>query len=167
MSEMLALEVRGLHHRYGNEGSAVIAVRRADREVAEVDAISRGSGGEPRARWNVAARPRSGLVHCTEAINGRTGRRARTPTCARSWAESIRGEPSDRDDVGPIGRCRFVAGGVVAGCTGGDSPDANERPSLQQIASEATAKGYDWQAKVLSDGNITLAEYDEALRRNR
>ncbi|WP_062070161.1 hypothetical protein [Demequina sediminicola] len=36
---------------------------------------------------------------------------------------------------------------------------------MEQLASEAEGKGHDFQADALSDGEVTLAEYDEAHRR--
>lgn len=56
---------------------------------------------------------------------------------------------------------------VVAG-TGCSSPAATsgEPQSIEQIAADAKDRGHDWQATVLGDGNVTLAEYDEGHRRN-
>lgn len=71
-----------------------------------------------------------------------------------------------RRDVAVAYRWLAVAciGIVLAGCSSSDD-GSNERPSLDQIAADAKARGHEWQAEVLSDGDITLAEYDEAHRR--
>ncbi len=54
---------------------------------------------------------------------------------------------------------------VLGGCaSGGD--DVEDPRSLEQIADEARAHGYDWQADLLEDGDITVAEYDEGHRRD-
>ena len=55
----------------------------------------------------------------------------------------------------------LIAVSVLGACSGnGDGP-----PSLQQIARDARVRGDGWQADVLGDGDITLAEYDEGHRR--
>lgn len=53
----------------------------------------------------------------------------------------------------------------LVGCSPSPS-DMGETPSLDQIAASARSKGHDWQADLLDDGDITLAEYDEGHRRN-
>ena len=55
---------------------------------------------------------------------------------------------------------------LLMGCVGpGDQADG-EPASLDQLAKEAYELGYDWQGDVLSDGDVTRVEYDEAHRRN-
>lgn len=47
-----------------------------------------------------------------------------------------------------------------------DSGSNNDQPqSIEQIAKNARQWGYTWQAEQLEDGDITLAEYDEGVRR--
>ena len=55
---------------------------------------------------------------------------------------------------------------VLAGCSRATDGGTDSVPSLQQIAANARAAGHDWQADLLDDGDITLAEYDEGHRRN-
>ena len=54
----------------------------------------------------------------------------------------------------------FIGVSLLAGCSGDDGP-----PSLEQIARDARLRGNGWQAGVLDDGDVTLAEYDEGHRR--
>ncbi len=58
-----------------------------------------------------------------------------------------------------------MASASGAGCSTTGSA-AEGPPSLEQIADTARSRGHEWQADILSDGDITLAEYDEAHRRN-
>lgn len=57
-----------------------------------------------------------------------------------------------------------LAVAMLTGCSASDS-DSDSRPSLLQIAESARDQGHDWQAELLSDGDITLAEFDEGHRR--
>lgn len=57
----------------------------------------------------------------------------------------------------------FAGVAVLGGCTAQEAKDGPR--SLEQIAADARAKGHDWQADALDDGDITLAEYDEGHRR--
>lgn len=59
-----------------------------------------------------------------------------------------------------------VAASAVSACGGGDRRKPDDPPSLEQIAAKARAKGHEWQAQMLEDGDITLAEYDEGHRRH-
>jgi hypothetical protein len=62
-----------------------------------------------------------------------------------------------------VGLTAVVA--LVSACASGDQ-DAEEPKSLSQLAAEARSRGYDWQAGILDDGDITAAEFDEGHRRN-
>ncbi|HEY0188891.1 MAG TPA: hypothetical protein VGC67_15470 [Cellulomonas sp.] len=63
----------------------------------------------------------------------------------------------------PRVRCTIViAAALLAGCSSGD----DGAHSLDWYAAEARSRGYDWQAGLLEDGDVTLAEYDEGHRRN-
>lgn len=55
---------------------------------------------------------------------------------------------------------------VLGGCSSDSENEDSEPSSLEQIAQEARDLGRDWQAGILEDGDITLAEYDEGHRRN-
>jgi hypothetical protein len=56
--------------------------------------------------------------------------------------------------LAPVVGCSLVDDG------GGDGP-----ASIEQIARDARGRGYIWQAELLEDGDITLAEFDEGYRR--
>lgn len=56
---------------------------------------------------------------------------------------------------------------VLSGCGENQPDNANEVRSLEQFANAAYAQGHNWQGDVLADGDVTIAEYDEANRRNR
>lgn len=63
-----------------------------------------------------------------------------------------------------VGTCLGVV--ALGGCAS-SAEDAGDGPrSLAQIADDARERGFDWQAEMLEDGDITLAEYDEGHRRN-
>lgn len=55
---------------------------------------------------------------------------------------------------------------VLTGCGESNQGSTEVPPSLEQMAAKARSKGHDWQAQMLGDGDITLAEYDEGHRRN-
>jgi hypothetical protein len=63
-----------------------------------------------------------------------------------------------------------IAFGLTVAATGCGSQraenDPSNPPTLEQLAAEARADGYEWQAGVLEDGDVTLAEFDEGSRRN-
>lgn len=55
---------------------------------------------------------------------------------------------------------------LLMGCAG-DRVDGGSAPvSLDQLAQKAYEAGFDWQGDILSDGDVTRVEYDEAHRRN-
>lgn len=56
---------------------------------------------------------------------------------------------------------------LLTACNSSNSDDENEVLSLEQLSSAAYDSGYSWQGDQLADGDVTLAEYDEANRRNR
>ncbi|HEY0215536.1 MAG TPA: hypothetical protein VGC57_03990 [Cellulomonas sp.] len=58
-----------------------------------------------------------------------------------------------------------VVGTLLVGCSSVGADDDGPM-SLDQFAAEARARGYDWQAGLLEDGDVTVAEFDEGHRRN-
>jgi hypothetical protein len=59
----------------------------------------------------------------------------------------------------------LIGAAVLGACSPGDAGDGDGPPSLHQLADDARSAGQEWQANVLDDGDVTLAEYDEAHRR--
>lgn len=55
---------------------------------------------------------------------------------------------------------------ALTGCSGPQEEGAESPQSLEQLAATARKNGWDWQASLLEDGDITVAEYDEGHRRN-
>jgi hypothetical protein len=53
----------------------------------------------------------------------------------------------------------------LGGCGGSSSGGPDSEHSLEQIADRARSDGQNWQAELIEDGDITLAEYDEGHRR--
>ncbi len=68
----------------------------------------------------------------------------------------------------PVSRLAVVGFALLslAGCSSSEEGADGEPQSLDQIAESARERGDDWQASLLEDGDITLAEYDEGHRRN-
>ena len=62
----------------------------------------------------------------------------------------------------------FVVFAVLSlgGCSTSDGGSSSGPSSLMQIADDARSAGHEWQANLLDDGEVTLAEYDEGHRRN-
>lgn len=58
-----------------------------------------------------------------------------------------------------------IAAGHLASCTDGGEISESEVLSLEQLSKSAKEDGYDWQASLLEDGDITLDEFDEAYRK--
>ncbi|MDR1633407.1 MAG: hypothetical protein LBS27_00435 [Bifidobacteriaceae bacterium] len=56
---------------------------------------------------------------------------------------------------------------AAVGCSPASEGDGDGPPSLEQIAAETRSRGYEWQAELMEDGDITVAEYDEGQRRTR
>lgn len=55
---------------------------------------------------------------------------------------------------------------LLMGCSEIEVDGGTPPVGLDQLAKEAYEAGYDWQGDVLSDGDVTRVEYDEAHRRN-
>lgn len=63
--------------------------------------------------------------------------------------------------LGFLALCLLLVGCSEEGVDSGTSP-----VSLDQLAKDAYEAGYDWQGDILSDGDVSRVEYDEAHRRN-